>query len=65
MYFKPTAIPFTQENNLVQLKKDLSQFDAAKNAGENLIGIDEIKKEVGLIPSGLSLSERLTKIIEG
>ena len=65
MYIKPTAIPFTQENNLVQLKKDLSQFDAAKNAGENLIGIDEIKKEVGLIPSGLSLSERLTKIIEG
>jgi len=56
---------FSQENNLEQLKKDLSQFDAARNAAENLIGINEIRKEVGLIPSGLSLSERLKNIIEG
>jgi len=56
---------FRQENNLEELKKDLSQFDAARNAAENLIGINEIRKEVGLIRSGLSLSERLKNIIEG
>jgi len=56
---------FSQENNLEQLKKDLSQFDAARNAAENLIGINEIRKEVGLSNVGSSLSQRLMNIIEG
>ena len=65
MYNEPTAIRFTHENNLLQLKKDLSQFDAAENAAENLIGINEIRKKVGLSNVGSSLSQRLMNIIEG
>ena len=53
-----------RDNNLEELKKDLSQFDAARNAGQNLIGIDEIRKELGLSRQGVSLSEKLISIIE-
>jgi len=56
---------FSRDNNLEELEKDLSQFDAARNAGQNLIGINELRKELGLSRQGVSLSERLIGIIEG
>ncbi len=61
---KVVVVSLMDASKLQELEKDLSQFDAARNAGKNLIGINEIRKELNLSKQGISLSEKLENIIE-
>ncbi len=61
---KVVVVSLMDASKLQELEKDLSQFDAARNAGKNLIGINEIRTELNLSKQGISLSEKLENIIE-
>ncbi|HOS96895.1 MAG TPA: hypothetical protein PLR71_00300 [Deltaproteobacteria bacterium] len=54
------TIPFSRENNLSELKKDLAQYDARRNC--HLIGIEELRGEV---EGRGTLRSKLAEIIGG